>query len=57
MNDEKNNKLFEKYKELAAKKENAIFGGRLGMYRYFDMHQIVEEAVKLAESLGLAADR
>lgn len=45
MNDEKNNQLYNKYKELAETEENVIFGGRLGMYRYFDMHNIVAEAL------------
>lgn len=46
MNDEKNNTLFAKYKELAAKQNKVIFGGRLGMYKYYDMHQVIEEALK-----------
>lgn len=46
MNDEKNNALYEKYRQLAAKEENVIFGGRLGMYRYYDMHQVVAEALR-----------
>ena len=46
MNDEKNNTLFAKYSELAKQQEKVIFGGRLGMYKYFDMHQVVEEALK-----------
>ena len=46
MNDEKNNTLYKKYRELADKEENVIFGGRLGMYQYFDMHNIVAEALK-----------
>ena len=46
MNDEKNNRLYARYKELAEKEEHVIFGGRLGMYRYFDMHQVVAEALK-----------
>lgn len=45
MNDEKNNALFEKYRALAAEQEKVIFGGRLGMYRYFDMHHIIDEAL------------
>lgn len=49
MNDENNNSLYQKYSELAAKEENVIFGGRLGMYKYFDMHNIVAEALKVAE--------
>ena len=45
MNDEKNNTLYEKYKALAAKEEKVIFGGRLGMYKYFDMHHVVQTAL------------
>lgn len=48
MNDEKNNALYLKYKELAEKKRNVIFGGRLGMYKYFDMHQVIEAALTAA---------
>lgn len=48
MNDHKNNEVYEKYKEKAEKENKVIFGGRLGMYRYFDMHQVVEEALKTA---------
>jgi len=48
MNDDKNNALYQKYKELADKEDKVIFGGRLGMYRYFDMHNVIEEALKVA---------
>lgn len=47
MNDDKNNALYEKYHELASK-ENVLFGGRLGVYKYYDMHNIVAEALKAA---------
>lgn len=46
MNDEKNNALYARYRELAGQEEHVIFGGRLGMYRYYDMHQVVKEALK-----------
>ena len=46
MNDEKNNALYARYRELADQEEYVIFGGRLGMYRYYDMHQVVKEALK-----------
>lgn len=46
MNDEKNNALYAKYAELAEKEENVIFGGRLGMYKYYDMHHVVAVALK-----------
>ena len=52
MNDEKNNRLFEKYRELADSEEKAIFGGRLGEYRYYDMHQVVEKALDAAKKEG-----
>lgn len=45
MNDEKNNTLYARYKELAEKENHVIFGGRLGMYKYFDMHHVVAEAL------------
>ena len=53
MNDEKNNALYAKYKELADKEEKVIFGGRLGMDKYFDMHHVVQEALTcVREELG-----
>lgn len=45
VNDEKNNSLYLKYKELADKETNVIFGGRLAEYKYYDMHHIVEKAL------------
>lgn len=45
MNDEKNNTLYARYKELSEKENNVIFGGRLGMYKYFDMHHVVAESL------------
>lgn len=46
VNDAKNGALYLKYKELADKKENVIFGGRLGQYKYFDMHVVIKEALQ-----------
>ena len=45
VNDEKNNKLYEKYRELAEKEKNVIFGGRLGEYKYYDMDKIIEKVL------------
>ncbi|WP_295721498.1 UDP-galactopyranose mutase [uncultured Methanobrevibacter sp.] len=50
VNDDKNNILYEKYKKLAKKDKNIIFGGRLGLYKYFNMDQVVEEALNLVKS-------
>ena len=51
LNDEKNSELFKKYQELAKKEDKVIFGGRLGMYQYFDMWQVIDEALKLVDEL------
>lgn len=50
INDEKNNQLYLKYKELADKENNMIFGGRLAEYKYYDMHHIVEKALEQART-------
>lgn len=48
INDEKNTKLYEKYKQLADKEKNVFFGGRLGTYKYYDMDKVIQEALDLA---------
>ena len=45
INDEKNNVLYHKYKELAAKRTDVIFGGRLGEYQYYDMDKVIKAAL------------
>ena len=45
VNDAKNSELYGKYKELADKEEKVHFGGRLGQYKYFDMHVVIREAL------------
>lgn len=50
VNDEKNNLKFKKYNELAKRYPNVIFGGRLGMYKYFDMHQVIAAALILVRN-------
>ena len=51
MNDEKNIRLYEKYRELACREGNVIFGGRLGQYKYYDMDDTVEAALQCAREL------
>lgn len=46
INDEKNQNIFLKYKELALMESNMIFGGRLAEYKYYDMHQIIDSALE-----------
>ncbi len=45
VNDERNNQLAEKYRQLGETKKNVIFGGRLAEYKYYDMAPIVEKAL------------
>jgi UDP-galactopyranose mutase len=49
VNDKKNNLLAEKYRELAVKEHNVIFGGRLAEYKYYDMAPIIEKVLKISE--------
>lgn len=47
VNDQKNNTLYCKYKELADKENNVIFGGRLAEYKYYDMAPIIEKVFEI----------
>ena len=47
VNDEKNNTLYNQYKELADKEQNVIFGGRLAEYKYYDMAPIIEKVLNI----------
>ena len=49
INNDRNNEIYEKYKELAEKENNVIFGGRLGEYKYYDMHKVIERALECAK--------
>lgn len=51
LNDERNNNLYSKYAELASQNNKVIFGGRLGKYKYYDMHVVIAEALKLMEQI------
>lgn len=49
VNDEKNNNLYLKYKELVDKEKNIFFGGRLGEYKYYDMDKVIESALNFSK--------
>ena len=49
INDDRNNALFAKYQELAAKEKNVLFGGRLGQYRYYDMDKVIAAALEMVK--------
>lgn len=46
VNNSKNNDLYAQYRKLADEQEKVIFGGRLGQYRYYDMHQVIAAALQ-----------
>lgn len=41
--------LYQRYADLASLESNVIFGGRLGTYRYYDMHQVIDTALDTYE--------
>ncbi|MCX6717351.1 MAG: UDP-galactopyranose mutase [Candidatus Taylorbacteria bacterium] len=45
INDERNNALYEKYRQISREEKNVIFGGRLAEYKYYDMNQIIEKVL------------
>ena len=51
VNDEKNGELYKKYKELADRESNVVFGGRLGEYKYYDMDRVIRSALDKAEEI------
>ncbi len=46
INDDKNNSLYQKYKQLSENDNKVLFGGRLGQYKYYNMDKIMEEALE-----------
>jgi len=50
INDELNNERFNKYKDMSAQESKKyIFGGRLGSYKYYDMHQVIASALEMSK--------
>ena len=48
INNERNTSLYAKYRALADAESKYLFGGRLADYRYYDMHQVIEQALSLS---------
>lgn len=46
VNDERNNRLADQYRKLAANEENVVFGGRLAQYKYYDMAPVIEQVME-----------
>ena len=49
VNDEQNVALYLQYRALADMEDRVVFGGRLGEYRYYDMDQVIDAALRCAE--------
>ena len=49
VNNEKNQKLYSQYAELAKKEKNVIFGGRLAEYKYYDMDDVIKSALEMVK--------
>ena len=49
VNNEKNDALFARYRELADREKNVWFGGRLGQYKYYDMDKVIAAALAMAK--------
>lgn len=47
INNEKNNYRYNLYKKKALETDDVIFGGRLGTYKYYDMHQVYASSLAL----------
>ena len=52
VNNKRNNDLYAKYDELAKKQNKVIFGGRLGQYKYYNMDQVIDTALKAVGSFS-----
>ena len=49
VNNDKNNNLYQQYKDLADKEAKVIFGGRLGGYKYYDMDKVIMAALEMCD--------
>ena len=49
VNDERNTRLYQQYRELTLSQSKVLFGGRLGEYKYYDMDAVIDAALDAAE--------
>jgi UDP-galactopyranose mutase len=47
VNDERNTTLYQRYAALADERDDIIFGGRLGQYKYYDMDKVIAAALEI----------
>lgn len=51
VNDERNELLYRKYKKIAVDEKKVIFGGRLANYKYYDMHQVIDQVLQIKDEI------
>ncbi len=51
VNDEKNDALYKRYRELADRESKVLFGGRLGEYRYYDMDKVIASSLQFSKKV------
>ena len=52
VNDDTNNALAKRYRDLAVAEPNVIFGGRLAEYKYYDMAPVMQKAITVYRDLS-----
>jgi UDP-galactopyranose mutase len=57
INDDRNQRLILKYREEASRLANIIISGRLGEYKYFDMHDTINYALNVFDRLESEATK
>ncbi len=50
VNNDKNNALYEQYRQLAEQENKVVFGGRLGGYKYYDMDKVIAAALEMCKA-------
>ena len=53
INDERNNAIYQAYRQLAEREQDILFGGRLAEYWYYDMDGVIASAMRGVEGEGL----
>ena len=51
INDERNQQLYNQYRQMADAEQNVIFGGRLAEYKYYDMAPVIERSFAIADTM------
>lgn len=51
LSDKDNIELYQKYKNKSDEDDKVIFAGRLGKYKYFDMDDVIEDCLKMANDI------